>query len=155
MSRRWVRRAVGLALLEVGLLVAFRLLGVQADLPRFVLVVALVLATIWLVLDTADQDASWELEAPHETRSSASDMRLQTYTRVLEDHVAAREPTAAVRDRLRWLVIERLELHHGLGIDDPEAQPLLGPALAALLAGPARRIHPTELNEALTRIEEL
>jgi hypothetical protein len=155
MSRRWLRRTAGLVLLEVVLLGGLRLLGVQADLVRFVLVVALVLTTIWLVLDTADQDASWEVEAPHETRSSASDTRLQTYTRVLEDHVAAREPTAALRDRLRWLVIERLELHHGLGIDDPEAQPLLGPGLSALLAGPPRRIDPAELNDALTRIEEL
>jgi hypothetical protein len=155
MSRLWLRRAAGLTLLEGTLLVALRLLDVQVDLVRFVLVVALVLATIWLVLDTADQDASWEVEAPPEPRSGASDTRLVTYTRVLEDHLAAREPTAAVRDRLRWLVIQRLELHRGLGVDDPEARVLLGPDLAALLDDPPRRINPAELDDALTRIEML
>lgn len=155
MRRRWTVRILGLAVLEVVGVAGLALLDTRAHLPALTLVVVLVATTLWLLLDSLDDEYEWSTGVAAAPRQVAGDQRLGTHTRILEDHLAAREPTPALRDRLRWMVAERLELHHDLGLDDPGARDLVGADLMRLLLGPPRRIPPSELTAALDRIEEL
>lgn len=156
MTRRWLTRLAVFVVGDTVLVLGLRYADFEPDALRLSLLAAAVLAAAWLVIDTVTEPGPpWTVESRTLTRSAGVDARLGTYIRVLEDHVAAGVPTASLRDRLAALAAQRLELHHGLTLADPAAAALLGPALADALTGPPRRLHRAELEDFVTRIEEL
>ena len=103
----------------------------------YLVMMTVVLASLWLVLDTVDAPpARWVPTLPplaDRVDEATSDLR------ILSSHVQASTPTPAVRDRLVALARTR------------------GPDLAETLQheiDPARRLSPAEIDRILTRIEE-
>jgi len=97
-------------------------------------------ALAWLVVDTLDTErARWypTLPAPLDRAEETS-----TDQRILDNHAMSGQPTAVLRDRLVALARAR----------DPH---LSDPELAALAAGPVRRLTPSDVDRYLTRIEAL
>ena len=156
MTRRWLTRLAVFVVGDAVLLLGLRYADFEPDALRLSLLAAAGLAAAWLVVDTVTEPGPpWTVESRTVARSAGVDARLATYLRVLEDHVAAGVPNASLRDRLATLAAQRLELHHGLTLTDPAAAALLGPELASALTGPPRRLHRAELEDFVTRIEEL
>jgi hypothetical protein len=136
--------------------VVFVVVDFEPDALRLALVVALVVVTWALVLDSlADAGPSWEVDAAHPTRPPGQDPRTARYLSLLESHVTARTPDGALQDRIAALADLALRQRHGLGRDDPAADGLLGPDLAAVLAAPPRRLSKAEIDRCVRRIEEL
>lgn len=156
MTRRWLSRLAVFVVGDVLLVLVLRWAAFEPDALRLSLLVAAGLAVAWLVIDTVTESGPpWTVESRTLARSAGVDARLGTYVRILEDHRSAGAPSAALRDRLALLAAQRLELHHGLTLGDPAAGALLGPELAAALVGPPRRLRLAELEDFVTRIEEL
>lgn len=154
--RRWWRRlATGVALFA-GLGVGSVAADFDPDPLRLGLVVALVVATWGLVLDSlADPGPSWTVEAAHPARPPGQDARTARNLSLLESHVTARTPDGALRDRLAALADLVLRQRHGVGREDPAAAALLGPDLTAVLDAPPRRLSRPEIERCVQRIEEL
>lgn len=156
MTRRWWWRGASSLLLLGAVAVVLRLLRIEPDPLRLTLGVLLVVAVGWLVADTLALDApSWQVSGREAGWSAGGDARLTTHTRVLEDHLAARDPGPALRDRLAALAAQRLALHHGLSLADLRASELLGADVVDALTGPVRRLQRAEVDRCLSRIEEL
>ena len=156
MTRLWLTRLATLVAVVTLLLLGLRWTEYQADEVRLSLLVAACLAVAWLVADTVtDSGPPWTVVGRAAPRAAGADARLTTYLRIVEDHYAAREPNASLRDRLATLAGQRLELHHGLTLADPGARDLLGPELLSALTEPPRRLRRAELDDFVTRIEEL
>lgn len=122
--------------------------------------VALVAALAWFVpaaLDAAPAD--WRLASAAWSGRAGQDRRLAVLVRVVEGHLASRDPGPALHDSLRSLARGRLAARHGVPLDLPDADPrvaaALGPDLATLLATPPRRLRAEQVSRALDRIEEL
>jgi hypothetical protein len=154
--RRWWRRlATGVALFA-GLAAGSVAADFDPDPLRLGLVVALVVATWGLVLDSlADTGPSWTVEAAHPARPPGQDARTARNLSLLENHVTARAPDGALRDRLAALADLVLRQRHGVGREDPAAAALLGPDLTAVLDAPPRRLSRPEIERCVRRIEEL
>jgi hypothetical protein len=128
----------------------------EPDPLRLGLVVALVVATWGLVLDSlADAGPSWTVEAAHPARPPGQDARTARNLSLLENHVTARTPDGALRDRLAALADLVLRQRHGVGREDPAAAALLGPDLTAVLGAPPRRLSRSEIERCVQRIEDL
>jgi hypothetical protein len=156
MTRRWLSRLAVFVVGDALLVLVLRWADFQPDGVRLSLLVAACLTAAWLVIDTVTESGPpWTVESKTLARSAGVEARLGTYVRILEDHRAADVPNATLRDRLAALAGQRLELHHGLTLGDPAAGALLGPELAAALTGPPRRLRLAELEDFVTRIEEL
>lgn len=154
--RRWWRRiaagAVAFVLLELVLVIA----DLDPDAARLGLLVAICVAVLGLVLDAlADGGPSWDVEVERPSLRESGDPRLGRFVNLLEAHLSARRPDSALRERLAALADRVLVQRHGLVREDPRAADLLGPEVAAVLEGPARRLAPGEIDRYLTRIEEL
>jgi hypothetical protein len=155
--RRWWRRlATGVALFA-GLGAGSVAADFDPDPLRLGLVVALVVATWGLVLDSlADTGPSWTVEAAaHPARPPGQDARTARNLSLLENHVTARTADGALRDRLAALADLVLRQRHGVGREDPAAAALLGPDLTAVLDAPPRRLSRPEIERCVRRIEEL
>ena len=157
MSRRtwWLRIAVG-AVVFVALQLVLTYFDYGPRPARLGLVVALGVVVAGLVHDTLrDPSGTWAGPAVRPITPPGSDARLAGYVRLVEGHLTARIPDAALRDRLAELCDERLERHRGLRRSDPEAEALLGPDLLRDLAAPPHRLSRAEIDDHLRRIEEL
>ncbi len=156
MRRRWLLRLAGTVLGAAVLLVVLSVAGADPAPVPLVLLVATCAALASLLVDAlVGEEPAWQVELDRPAREDAGDPRLVGHVRLLESHATARTADPAVRERLGALADQALRQRHGLRRDDPAAAPLLGPELAAVLSGPARRLSLTEIDRCLTRIEEL
>ena len=152
------RVRVGLAALAVYLLVlGFGLVDGGRPAPlRLALVLALVLgAGGVLVLAASPRERRWRPDATDGAAPPGRDAGYATYLRVLEDHRRAVRPDDALQRRLRDLADQRLRSRHGLDHRDPRAATLLGADVLERLTGPPRRLRPDQVEDVVTRIEEL
>jgi hypothetical protein len=155
--RRWWWRLAG-AVVAFGAVDLFtRLIHGQVDELRLALVVALVVSAAALLVDASPVDAAYWTPAQAEPESGLSrlDPRTASYLRVLEGHRSARDGDAALRSRLRQLAAQTLLARHDLTMDDPRAEPLLGPELRRVLDEAPTRLDPDQIDRCVTRIEEL
>jgi hypothetical protein len=134
---QWRRRLLAGAALGGGGFVAATWLEFEPQPLAYVLMVVILLAGVWLVLDTVNAPAAQWRSGPRgrEDRvdEATSDLR------ILSSHQQATTPSPAVRDRLIGLARSR------------------DPALAATLLDeldPDRRLTPAQIDRILTRIEE-
>lgn len=156
MRRRWVWRALTFVVLFGALDIALVLLDFAPDHLRLLLLAALAFAVGVLLLDALADDApAWRDETVRPMTSPGDDTRLGAYVRLIESHLTAAAPDAALRDRLAALCDERLGRVHSLTRQDPRAEELLGADLLRDLAGPVRRLRRTEIDRHLERIEDL
>jgi hypothetical protein len=133
-GRRWQWRVLGGLVLYAGLEVALTLLDFDPDPVRLALVVGVCVAAAGVLRDgTTPTERPWTPPPAPPVVPPGSDARLSAYVRLIEDHLAARNPDRGLRDRL---VV------------------LSGGRLADELDGPARRLTTREIDDYLTRIEE-
>lgn len=155
-SRRWWWRAAGGLVAFAGVETAVRLIDGRVDDLRLALVVALVVAAVAVLVDASVvAPAVWGVRVERESGLARLDPRTASYLRSLEGHLSAREPDGGLQGRLRGLTDQTLRTHHGLGVDDPRAEPLLGPELARVLSEPPRRLRLEEIERCVARIEQL
>jgi hypothetical protein len=157
MGRRrwWWRLAAGLVAFGA-IELATELIHGRADELRLALVVALVVCASGLLVDaSAVEPVTWELRAGSEESLGRLDPRTSSYLRVLESHLAAREVDATLRNRLRQLADQTLRARHDLTLDDPRAEPLLGPELRRLLLENPTRLDLDQIDRCVERIETL
>ncbi|MCW2794134.1 MAG: hypothetical protein JWO76_3232 [Nocardioides sp.] len=155
--RRWWWRLACAAVLFAVLEVVFVATELEPDALRLGLLVALGFATLGLVLDAlADTGPAWDVDAVRPPGLTGLDPRMARDLSLLESHVTARAPDAALQDRLTRLADLVLRLRHGVDHRAPAGVELLGPEVAALLTGaPGRRLSPAEIDRCVARIEEL
>jgi hypothetical protein len=140
----------------VVVLVVTRVLELEPDPLLLGLTVALAAGFLGLTLvGLRNESAYWDVDATTLSALSGHDARFAATVRVVDGHLHAREPDGILRDRLSLLADRTLTLRHGIGLDDPRAADLLGPAVMAVLRGPVRRLAVHEIDATLTRIEEL
>ena len=154
-ARRWWRRLAGGAVAYAALEVGLELAQADPDPVRLALLVASAVAVLGLLRDAlADGGASWDIEVERPSLRERGDPRLLQYLGLLEEHMAARTPAPALRDRLTLLATQALAQRHGT---DPVIDPVIGPGAEQvwLWDGPARRLTPAEIDRCLTQIEEL
>jgi hypothetical protein len=151
----WVRVVLGVLAFAVIETVVLLIHG-QADELRLALVVALVVCASALLVDASPvHPAVWSAHTEPEGGLGRLDPQTGSHLRILESHLSAREVDPALRQRLRELTDQTLRARHDLGLDDPRAAELLGPELARVLAGPAHRLDPDEIERCVRGIEEL
>ncbi len=136
-TRQWRARLVGGAVLGAIGYVAAVLLDFEPRPGAYAVMAVIVLAWVWLVLDTVDAPvAHWRSALPpagDRVDEATSDLR------ILSSHAQADVPSAALGERLVALARAR----------DPD--------LAASLhheIHPERRLSPADIDRVLTRIEE-
>ena len=140
----------------VVVLVVTRVLELEPDPLLLALTVALAAGFLGLTMvGLRNESAFWDVDATTMSAQSGHDARFAATVRVVDGHLHAREPDGILRDRLALLADRTLTLRHGIGLDDPRAADLLGPAVMAVLRGPVRRLGVPEIDATLTRIEEL
>lgn len=140
---RWRFRVVSLVLVVAVLLTVLWATGFEPRPVRVALLVGVVFAVGWLVVDTLDAGrADWGGPAEAAPAAEVQDRTLATYTRVVADQLVAASPDPALRDRLVALARDR----------DPG---LADPVLRDLASGPPRRMALTEIDDVLRRIEQL
>lgn len=155
-SLRWLRRLAGLVALAGGLWAVLAYFGWDPDPLRLSLTVGLVYLAVLLVLDSlADPTPEWWVEGRTLVTPLGGDPRLTSYSRILEDHLSAADPSDALRARLAALAWQRLAQHRALEPDDPRAEAMLGPELAAALRDPRHRFRLAELERHLDTLESL
>jgi hypothetical protein len=132
---RWWWRGLGALLLYAVLEVTLTLVDYAPDALRLALLVGVGVAATSLVLDgmAASGPAVWSDHPVHPVVPPGADLRLAAYVRLVEDHLTAPTPGAALRDRLVTLSDGRL---------------------AGELSGPPRRLSRAEIDDYLRRIEE-
>lgn len=156
MVTSWLKRLLGAVLLTAVLYAFFDLVKFEPHLWRLFVVVLAGVALAWLMYDAMGATpAGWAVPQPSYANPPGHDSRTAGYLRLIEDQLTAREASPRLRDRLRTLADLRLRQQLDLELDDPRAEAALGPDAYALLTGPPRRISPREIDQTLTRIEEL
>ncbi len=156
MARRWWWRLAAGALSFGVLQTVFTLVRFEPDPVRLGLLVALVMTTLGLLLDSlGDSGPSWDVVPVRTSGAQGQDPRTARYLSLLEAHATSRTPDAALRDRFATMVDLVLLQRHGLQRGDPAAPPLLGADLVRLLDAPPRRLSGAEIDHHLTTIEEL
>lgn len=150
-ARRWWRRLVGGTVAYAALEVGLELASADPDPVRLALLVASAVAVLGLLRDAlADGGACWDIEVERPSLGERGDPRLRQYLGLLEAHLAARTPDAALRDRLTLLATRAVAQRHGTEPGDPR---VTGPVWP--WEGPPRRLTPAEIDRCLTQIEEL
>ena len=155
-AARWLRRAGVAAVVAVLTYVTARLLELDPEPVRVVLLALLLVAGVGLVGDALPRTSQPWYDAPtHPPLHRGRDQLTQTYVRLLEDHQASRHPDPAVRDRLAMLADQVLVARHGVHVHTERARELLGPEATAVLQGPVVRLGPRRLERLMQQIEEL
>jgi len=153
--RRWTVRVLVAAAAVAVLVVFARVEHTTPLLLPMVLLVGAVVAIAGLVNDSGGADPpDWGVSAHVNRTSAGQDAGLAATTRLLENHLTSRQADGSLQNKLVRLTDERLG-RQGLSRADPEVAGRLGPTLIGVLDGPARILHPTEIDECLRRIEEL
>lgn len=138
LTGQWRARLVGGAVIGAIGYVAAVLLDFEPQPAPYVVMVVIVLALAWLVLDTVDAPAArWVSGLPpaaDRVDEATSDLR------ILTSHEQADVPSEALRTRLVALARSR----------DPDLAEELRHEL-----GPATRLAPSDIDRVLTRIEEV
>jgi hypothetical protein len=162
-------RSVGLWAPRIGmafavwavLVVGGSVFGNQPRAGLLALGVAAVACVSWLYLDVAAarEPAEWDRPAPAPVRLPGEDPRLALFTRMIGQHLDAREVSGTLRRHLLDLADHRLVATHGVAWRaDPElAEPLLGPELAELAhqQAPYPRMSLDQIDRLIARIEAL
>lgn len=155
MSPRWWWRTALAVALAGGVIVGGDYAHLDPEPVRVVLLVAVGVLGLGVLLDgTVGEPAQWGEQRPRPSRSRGRDATTASYLRVVEDHLTARDPSAALRDRMARLADQALA-RRGLDRHAPEARDLLGPDLAAALGGPVQRMTRTRIERCVERIEQL
>ena len=159
--RRWTARiALAFALWAVVVVIA-HLQGNRPDGLLVGLTVAAFATTLWLFLDAGLQSEAprWDLHDDDPVRSPGEDPRLALLTRVVAQHLDAREVGDVLHRHLCELADQRLMAAHGVSwrVDPGRAAPLLGPELVALARqdAPYPRMTLQQIDVLLSRIEAL
>jgi hypothetical protein len=152
---RWFSRAL-FALVAVLVLVVFaRVEHTSPLLLPMVLLVCAVVAIAGMVVDSAGAaPAEWEMEGGYGGVTVGQDQGLAGNSRLLENHLSARQPDPLLRGRLARMTDDRLA-RLGLRRGDPRVAQRLGPTLTGVLDGPPRTLRLSEIEECIRRIEEL
>lgn len=138
--------------------------GSQPRPGLLALMVAAGAAVIWLYVDvTADSEtARWLSPRDEPLRPPGEDPRLAQLTRVVAQHLDAREAGVALHRHLAAVADQTLVARHGIShrADPDRAAGLLGPELTEVMevaAGraPARRLDLRRIDLIVTRIEDL
>jgi hypothetical protein len=125
------------------------------------LTVAAFATTLWLFLDAGlhSEAPRWDLADDDPVRPPGEDPRLALLTRVVAQHLDAREVGDVLHRHLCELADQRLMAAHGVSwrVDPDRAAPLLGPELVALARqrAPHPRMNPQQIDVLLSRIEAL
>ena len=153
--RRWWGRAVFTALV-VAAIAGFTVFEkASPQLLPTALLVGAVVAIAGMVLDSGGADPpDWSVSSEFVGTSSGQDGGLAGNLRLLENHLSAREADPLLRARLTRLTDERLA-RLGMRRGDPGVGQRLGPTLIGVLDGPPRALRPAEIEECISRIEEL
>lgn len=140
MIRRWGPRIGALVVIIVAGQVIFTLVDSEPQLRNWALTATVVVTLVWLASDAFGVAvARWDQPlAPYARPDAADD---SVHHRVLTGHLAAGEPTPALRNLLVQLARGR----------DPD---LADPQLRALHEDPPARLSPTDIDRYLTRIEQ-
>ena len=159
--RRWAAR-IGTALALWVAVVAFSAIqGNRPDPLLLALTIAAFAATLWLYLDASlvSETPQWGDVLQDPVREPGEDSRLALLTRVIGQHLDAREVDDGLRRRLVEIVDHRLVTVHGVSLraDPARAAELMGPELAALVAEPPphARLDVHQIDVLLSRIEAL
>lgn len=156
MSRSVRRRLASSVAVAVVLYAVLVLLDFDPDPLRLTLLVLVCLAGVALFSDTFGADeGAWSVESVRFATPPGQDHRFASFIRVIESHLTADVPDAALRDRLATVAARKLEARHGLRLGEPGADELLGPELVAVLDGPPRALGKNEIDRCVRRIEEL
>ncbi|MEO5709862.1 MAG: hypothetical protein ABIQ59_08570 [Nocardioidaceae bacterium] len=160
-TRRWVSRIASAVVLWLVIVVVARFRGNDPDLLLVALTVAAVGTLLWLYLDagTVTQSPLWEVAEFESVRPPGEDPRLALLTRVVGQHLDAREVGDTLQRHLVDLADHRLVTQHGVSwrADPERAAPLLGPDLVALARQhtPYPRMTLQQIDVLLSRIEAL
>jgi hypothetical protein len=159
--RRWTARvatAFALWTVVVGLAVWK---GNHPDALLLGLTFAAAAATLWLYLDAGAvaEAATWDRGDADPVRPPGEDPRLALLTRMVGQHLDARQLGDGLQRHLLDLADQRLMASHGVSwrVDPDRAGPLLGPELVALARQrpPYPRMSVQQIDVLLTRIEAL
>ncbi|MBA3780419.1 MAG: hypothetical protein H0X12_00990 [Nocardioides sp.] len=152
----WLGRISLAAVSYAVLYVALRRFDFEPHAVPLLLLVILMLLVWWLVRDALDAPpAEWDVGTSAPFQPPGQDVVLSGYLRLLESHVASRQPEHALRRRLLMLGRTRLETRLGMPADDLTSDNELGPEWAALRRDPDRHLSAAEIDRLLTRIEDL
>ena len=159
--RRWVSRiATAFAVWAVVVGIAVWK-GNHPDALLLGLTFAAAATTLWLYLDAGvvAEAPVWDRPDDDPVRPPGEDARLALLTRVVGQHLDARQVSDNLHHRLLDLADQRLMSSHGVSwrVDPERAGPLLGPELVALarLRPPYLRMTLQQIDVLLTRIEAL
>ena len=156
MVRSWTWRLLGGVALTGVLYLFFYLVEFGPHLGPLLVVVLAGVALAWLMYDAMGATPEgWAVPRRTFAAPPGQDSRTASYLRLVEDNLTARDARPMLRDRLRTLADLRLRQEHDLELSDPRAESLLGHDVHALLTGPPRRISARQIDQTLTRIEEL
>jgi hypothetical protein len=154
--RRWWWRTLLAAFAFGAAELVFTELQDDPDPVRLALVVLLLVFAGAMLLDSAQApSAEWPIFPLPTTGLSRADPRTAALLRLVEGHLTASEPSAALRDRLRDLTDQVLQVRHDLPLVDPRAEALVGAPLLGVLTDPPRRLARGEIEQCLRQIEEL
>ena len=152
---RWVVRAIAFAGGIVGLTV---FAAVEDTRPRVLptaLFVGAVVAIFGLLTDSSPGDpADWSPIVDDRGTTVGQDAGLAANSRLIENHLSARDVDPLLRARLGRMTDDRLS-RLGLSRADPEVDRRLGPTLTEIIDGPPRALRPAEIEECIRQIEEL
>ena len=155
-ARRWWWRGALALLVYAAVMTLGTVLHNDPDPVTVALVVVVLVAAGSVLVDSAQvSTTTWSAVPAPGVSLGRSDPRTAATLRLLEGHLTARQPDGALRNRLRSLADQVLRERHELGVDDPRADPLLGPDLLTVLREPPRRLTLTALEGLVHRIETL
>lgn len=153
--RRWVGRGVLAAFVVAVVWVTARVEHTRPDALRLILFVAVGIAVLGLLIDTAVIAApDWEVATAFPVVPAGQDAAVSRYVRMLENHLTTRGLDPVVQMRITRLTDDRLG-QLGLTRADPDVRQRLGPVLIDVIEGRTRLLSRTELDECIRGIEEL
>jgi hypothetical protein len=159
--RRWVSRGLAALAVWVVLTLGAQVFGNQPRTALLALVVAGCASVLWLYLDLSVRTdvPLWDRPADDPVRPPGEDPRLALLTRVVAQHLDARQPDGTLRRHLMDLADHRLVTRYGVSwrADPERAESLLGPDLTVLArqAQPFPRMTVAQIDVLLSRIEDL
>jgi hypothetical protein len=159
--RRWLARGLAALAVWAVLTLGAQVFGNQPRTALLALVVAGFASVLWLYLDLSVRtDAPlWDRPADDPVRPPGEDPRLALLTRVVAQHLDAREPDGTLRRHLMDVADHRLVTRYGVSwrADPERAESFLGPDLSALArqAAPFPRMSMQQIDVLLSRIEDL
>jgi hypothetical protein len=162
MTRVWWRRLILTGLVAIAVAVVMLLLGMHPRVVLVCLIVAVVAAIGWLLLDVGGlpDEIDWERHAERGEHWPRADLRVSLIRARLHRERSRGDEWSSTSDDLAALIDARLRAAHGVdrSSDRGAATEILGPELTAFMDDPARRRRMCELgslHHTLTLIEQL